>query len=289
MKKYNIVKSTNVIIKGRRLPQGCIYGTDKRGFWYCDKFEIIDLANVVGRAISKAEKTGENVTPFVHKIARALEINPHYKGNIQIAQEIYRKIWSQPYYEKRRNEYGEWEKQLIKPKELRIVALKIKRPRTKDNRVEWYPTYIVGEPAEHILDLVYEFPELTTDVLYLKTPVGYKQTPVIKNGELHRKCVPVISNKDARKVSGNPNGREIKEFVPFASAHYGTKTAPKEYAFETGEFYDLEKAAAENKPNHNYPKRKEGIVDIYRPGANTNMPGKPDLRKQMLKYLETAK
>lgn len=226
--------SSRTCIEGHHLPQGCIYGKDKKSMWYCRDYRIVNMYQVAKSALKRNDRG------VLAHLATQLGI-PVLKADsdYQLMIKIRNAVQTKPHKKMCRTENG-WEEVVVTPAHLKVVALRIRRPIVVGNHTKWITRIECGPHVDHILEMIEEHPEKAV-IVPQGTAVEYKQTLVMRNGMLRKKCVPVVSNRDAKSVSQNPDGRQVKEFHQDFHMRGPTKHQPKEYSIATGAYYSLEK------------------------------------------------
>lgn len=267
MKKFNICKDSTICLQGRHLPKGAMYGQDSKGLWICLSYKsrnIFDmgrkeLAKLAGQAGIDLEAV-ENYTSLTRgTLLKLLKQEPAF--------------FVYPKYAKMRDETGMYRRVMIRPAEARPFLVLL-RPKKRDlvtgtgyeNRTKWVACLEYGETVDKILELVERYPKRCE--IKRAENEHYKVVPEIEKGRIMIRKRATVSNREASRAAGNPDGRGIKEFIPHAVMHGLTKSKPKEYAILTGNYVDLEKLAAKQreevakKPARPY-KKSETLINIY--------------------------
>lgn len=307
-------KPTDRKHEGAFYPRYSIVANDNA--WYCDNYYIVTPADAI-RAISRTtEISDKKKMQQVVKIVRKFnEMLVKLEGKQANAITVSFDTVAGKKYKPLNVIADEIEQQAYKNGRLQMDCLQIHRRRVLSHRFEWHIDFLVGAEVKPVLDLVYKYdlvPEFKQVNHNTKTKI------VISDGEAKFVKVPCVSDRDASKVSQDPDGRGIKEFIPGSRVWGGTKHQSTEYVIAVTGSYDLEaeKPSAEheealrkalkvkklNRKSDKHTKygnrRAVGYIDIYNQftnkhgepiGSIDNIGEKPDLQKKMQEYLKTIK
>ena len=184
-KKGKFADNPTICLNGHRLPQGCIYGKDNKSLWYCRDYRIVNMYQVARSALKRNDR-GE-----LSRLATQLGI-PVLKTDTdyQLMIKIRNAVQTKPHKRMCRTENG-WEEVVVTPARLKVDALRIRRPITVGNRIKWVTRIECGQHVDHILKMVEENPEKAI-LVPRGVAVEYKQTLIMRDGEIRKRCVPVM-------------------------------------------------------------------------------------------------
>lgn len=149
---------------------------------------------------------------------------------------------------------------------LIVQCIKVQKRIVRSQRIDWHVDFITEQAKiNRLLDVVYKYdlePEPPTPEVFKTKIVPHS------NGTIQVVKVPAVSDKDAKKVAGCPDGRGIKEFMPSSHAWGGTSHKPTTYAIpvkkDGGEtYYSLEEGHSKK-----YKRRMYGFKIAVK-GANS--------------------
>lgn len=267
MKKFNICKDSTVCLQGRHLPKGAMYGQDSKGLWICLSYKSRNIFDMGRKQLAKlARQAGIDL----EAVERYM---PLTRGMLLKLLKQEPAFFVYPKYSKMRDENGHFQRVMVRPAEARPFLVLL-RPQKRDivtgtgyeNRIKWVACLEYGETVDKILELVERYPKRCE--IKRGENEHYKVVPEIEKGRIMIRKRATVSNREASRAAGNPDGRGIKEFMPHAVMHGLTKSKPKEHAVLTGNYVDLEKLAAKQRAEMaqkpvKHHKQPEILANIY--------------------------
>lgn len=240
---------------------------DCNGMWYCDNFRILSPADALRKILADnncpADIKIKRVSKIVGGLNRMLRRTQGNRAH-QIGATTYENILREVKQHQCQNGV------------LIMECLEIHRKQVFSNHVAYFIDFIIKQAEiNEILRVAYKYnlkPETVPKAKCHKTVI------VQKGSHISFAKVPAVSDRDARRVSQNPDGRGIKEFMPDAQVGGLPRHTPTTYTIETGNYYDLESGHSKKyrktvkkfaKPNAEQPARKgkaipaDMYIDIY--------------------------
>lgn len=257
MKKFNITENDTVKFYGITLPKGAMYGEDAKGIWICIDYRIKRMRQVSHSHYTHLrDEMGAwhkvELSPAKYKPMLRL-LRPKKRGHLtdsardkleQINAELDWVLAGQ-----RRTSDGmifltetEHLEALRKLKAQKKALLNSTTSYKQDaHRMNWVSVLEDGETVDKILELVERYPDKCEITYNTKKKVVPGE---IKRGAIFTREISVVSTADARRASGNPDGRGIKRYIPYERIVGGTSgsTPDDTYAIKIG-YVDLEKLA----------------------------------------------